>query len=415
MNRIKENEKNILTQSNKTSSRHSINNFAFNKLNLGLLPKGPPQISSLAVKTRNRNNSHIFLSPPNLIKNNNIKENSPIKKCIDKETNNNCNKNLYYKDNIKINNLINKNTTTNKRNQRNNSNTIFKRCLLGNDIVLPFNSPNDCNYSNSYMPYYTFSNAEKLNIWNTIVNNSNNIKNEINSLKEIKPNKTLTNIKLSDKRKIKNKNRARSQKKLFLNDLRTNEFLSNSNKNNNIGLNLFETIEISNYSKNNLNNIKNKKSGFKTIESFTQLRSESHYSKSSNFVKKQKRRNLKIRNNFNGKNKIINENYKNDGFENIKEKKTYNIAKKLLDEPNSFLYLMFNKIKNQKFDEDGNPQKMDLKKRFSEYKKDLNKLEQKARFELFNLKKQRVIGNEINMKGRVISTNTFFTLAFGGY
>ena len=265
------------------------------------------------------------------------------------------------------------------------------------------------------MPYYTFSNAEKLNIWNTIVNNSNNVKNEINSLKEIKPNKTLTNIKLSDKRKIKNKNRARSQKKLFLNDLRTNEFLSNSNKNNNIGLNLFETIEISNYSKNNLNNIKNKKSGFKTIESFTQLRSESHYSKSSNFVKKQKRRNLKIRNNFNGKNKIINENYKNDGFENIKEKKTYNIAKKLLDEPNSFLYLMFNKIKNQKFDEDGNPQKMDLKKRFSEYKKDLNKLEQKARFELFNLKKQRVIGNEINMKGRVISTNTFFTLAFGGY
>ena len=76
---------------------------------------------------------------------------------------------------------------------------------------------------------------------------------------------------------------------------------------------------------------------------------------------------------------------------------------------------MFDKIKGRKFDEEGNLLKLDLKKRFSEYKKDLNKLEQKARFELFNLKKQRVIGNEINMKGRVISTNSFFSLAFGGY
>ena len=76
---------------------------------------------------------------------------------------------------------------------------------------------------------------------------------------------------------------------------------------------------------------------------------------------------------------------------------------------------MFNRIKNQQFDEEGNLKKLDLQKRFSEYKKDLNKLEQKARFELFNLKKQRAIGNEINMKGRVISTNSFFNLAFGGY
>ena len=68
-------------------------------------------------------------------------------------------------------------------------------------------------------------------------------------------------------------------------------------------------------------------------------------------------------------------------------------------------------IKNQEFDENGNIKKKALKKRFIEYKKDLNKLEQKARLELFNLKKQRVIGNEIN-KGRIISTNTFFNLAF---
>ena len=411
MNKKKENEKQ-LTQSNKTS-KNSKNNFAFNQLNLGILPKCP-QLSPLAVK--NKNNSHIFLSPPNLKKNNILKENSPIKNCIDKETNNNCNKNLYHNDNIKINDIIKKNSLTNNRNKRNNSNIIFKRCLIGNDIKLPFNSLNNCNYANSYMPYYTFSNVEKLNIWNTIANNSNNIKKEIITLKDKKPNITLTNFKLSDnKRKLKNKNRAFSQKKFILNDLKPNEFLSKSNKNNNISLNLFETLEINSYSKNYLNNhIKNRNNKLKTIDSFTQFRSESRNSKFSNFIKKEKKRNLKIRKNLNIKNKI-NENYKNDEFKNAKEKNTYNIAKKLVDEPNSFLYLMYNKIKNQKFDDEGNPQKMDLKKRFSEYKKELNKLEQKARFELFNLKKQIVIGNEINMKGRVISTNTFFTLAFGGY
>ena len=53
-----------------------------------------------------------------------------------------------------------------------------------------------------------------------------------------------------------------------------------------------------------------------------------------------------------------------------------------------------------------------MKQRFEEYKKDLNKLEQTARFELFNLKKERIIGNEINMKGKITSANTFFGLAF---
>ena len=76
---------------------------------------------------------------------------------------------------------------------------------------------------------------------------------------------------------------------------------------------------------------------------------------------------------------------------------------------------MFNKMKNSKLDECENQKKFNLKRRFYEYKKDLNKLEQRARYELFNLKKQRVIGNEINMKGKVISTNTFFDLAYGGY
>jgi hypothetical protein len=39
-------------------------------------------------------------------------------------------------------------------------------------------------------------------------------------------------------------------------------------------------------------------------------------------------------------------------------------------------------------------------------------LEQNARFQLFNLKKERIIGNEIKMKGKINSTNTYFNLAF---
>ena len=38
-------------------------------------------------------------------------------------------------------------------------------------------------------------------------------------------------------------------------------------------------------------------------------------------------------------------------------------------------------------------------------------MEQNARLELYNLKKQRIIGNEISMKGKVISTNNQFNLA----
>ena len=73
------------------------------------------------------------------------------------------------------------------------------------------------------------------------------------------------------------------------------------------------------------------------------------------------------------------------------------------------MYLIYNKLKKQRLEEKN--KKLDLHRRFEEYKKDLKSIEQSARFEVFNLKKQRIIGNEVNMKGKIISTNTYFNLA----
>lgn len=286
------------------------------------------------------------------------------------------------------------------KNAGNFTNIVFKKYLLGNDIILPFNSIVNQfdDYSDSNRPFYTFSNY-------------GNFK-QLNSMSPMRTenravNKNISNFKLSCNKNITNKGR-HSQKRIAF----------GSNKN---GLSIYDSIEVKNCSYKHLNSKFKRRNISRKIDSFSNLKKDLTNSKTPklNLSKKNKKCksfNLKIHKIFKGENKnILSENNKNEGYESKKEIATYNIAKKLIDNPNSFVYLMFNKIKGHKFDEEGNPLKLDLKKRFNEYKKDLDKLEQKARYELFNLKKQRVIGNEIAMKGRINSTNTFFTLGFGGY
>ena len=134
-------------------------------------------------------------------------------------------------------------------------------------------------------------------------------------------------------------------------------------------------------------------------------------------IKKQsKKLNKKIYNYLNNNKDICKrENDNNNEIENIKESIAYDKIKNLIDEPNSLIYLMFNKMKKSNFKEMQNSKRYDLKKKIIEYKKELNKIEQRARLELFNLQKQIVIGNEVNIKGKIISTNTFFDLAFRDY
>ena len=351
----------------------------------------------------------MFLTPKKSIQND-IKEINSLNKCNKKVINEykNNNNSMHHKNNNKKNYSSHKNSLLIKiKNKQNSSNVIFKRYELGNDIKLPFKTIQNINYyDKSNMPYYTFNNYNRILSWSPIKSKSKDILLKTNYFLTQKNNKknTSNSFKIFNSNKRKNKKRNSEQRMIF--SLNKNS-IPNFNKNKNNGLNLYESIDINNYSNKNLNipfktqrNINKQK-----IELLSKLKNTSKKSKRLKLVKSAKFWPKK-----NKKDKML-ENFKNQGVGDVKESKTYNKAKILIDDPNSFVYLMYNRIKNQKFDDDGNIKKLDLKKRFIEYKRDMFKLEQKARFELFNLKKQRVIGNEIN-KGRVISTNTFFNLAF---
>ena len=365
MNKINENEKES-KENNK--SNHLFNNLLLNQLNLDNINKDK----------KHKNNSKILLSP----KSNSqriIRKSLSVKKSKEKKVNDY--KTLHFDDSNKIKRHINKNILY-LRHIRNMPNVIFKKYLLGNDIILPFNTIKDM----PYIPCYTLNNLN-----NNFSEKKSFIpfRNKIQDIPpiEYKPNKTyhIFNKKITNEKNYKTKKE------------------SSISKINNNKINLYDLIDIKNYSNKNTNSFK----AHNKVTSFTQIKKNTNKKINSTKIK-----HMKNENNF----KTL-ENYKNQEYEfdNKVESITYNKARQLIDNPNSFVYLMFNSIKDKKFDEDGNIKKLNLKKRFTEYKKDLNKLEQKARFELFNLKKQRAIGNEINMKGRVISTNTFFNLAFGGY
>ena len=115
----------------------------------------------------------------------------------------------------------------------------------------------------------------------------------------------------------------------------------------------------------------------------------------------------------NSKSNIKNEIKNNKEKEDKKKSLTYNKIKKLIDEPSSFVYLMYNQMQRLKLKKKENVKNISLKNRIREYKKDILKLEQSARYQIFNLKKQVAIGAEDTIKGKIISTNTFFDLAFG--
>ena len=279
---------------------------------------------------------------------------------------------------IKIGTLIKK-----KNDQSDNLKSIFKKYILGNDIVLPFN---------------TINNQENFNVSNKFY--------YMKSLSPIK--QSLTNKENNNYRTL-NKN-SFNKKIIFINrnEAKKSAIFYNRNKKS-LGHNLYEAININNFSN------KKRKPFFKTkkdkLHKLPHKENEEKKEKANSpfSLYKAKIKNLK-ENDFH----ILNTRNKNTKTEENKKKSlvSYNIIRSLLDNPDSAIYLLFQRIKKYHFDQEGNMKKLDLKRRFLEYKKDLNKLEQNARFQLFNLKKERIIGNEINMKGKINSTNTFFNLAF---
>ena len=370
MNNTNDNKKKL--KSNNTSN-HLFNNILLNQLNL-------EHINNKIYK----NASNILLTPKSNSQRNRTKS---FLSGIEREKKRiNDYKTLNLKNSHKIKKHINNNILY-LNHRKKMPNVIFKKYLLGYDIILPFNTIRDM----PNVPYYTItSNFNEKPSFSPFRN-----KNKTQEIPPIEYNSNKTynhynNNKLKKEKIDKSKKESSILSKI-----------NNSNK-----MSLYGLIDIKNYSHKKAKNIKAQGVVKNKINSFTQIK----YKKKTKF-NSAKHKQVKTM-----KNDKTLENYKNEGleYEDQKESITFNKAKELIDNPNSFIYLMFNSIKDQKFDEEGNIKKLDLKRRFNEYKKDLNKLEQKARFELFNLKKQRAIGNEINMKGRVISSNTFFNLAFGG-
>ena len=383
MKKIKENTKLL----NKTKN-HFFDNDLLNQLNLDVLKNKSHN------KSKINKNSQLFSSIKN-IQNEKTNNKNNINEINEYKTNT-----INYQNSNKIKYKSHSNLFT--KNKKRKDNIIFRKYLLGNDVVLPIKSIKD--FENSNIPFYIFDKSDKMSSLSPIKNN--NSKSILNSLIGDKYNHTCANFRSS--KKLKNIRVKSFKKKIFFYD-KSSKSIS-SNKNINTRLNLYDAIEENKLSNKNINKIY-----FKTIQNAKNKENDLFKCKNnnSNF----KNMNLANSTSLSNKNKDIPkrnnvENYKKDILDKIAKIK-YDKIRKLIDNPNSFLYIMFNKMNKQKFEDTEINNKLYMRKKFEEYKKDLNKLEQKARFELFNLKKERIIGNEINLKGRIISTNTFFDLAFG--
>ena len=303
---------------------------------------------------------------------------------------------------------------------------ILKQFLLGKDVILPCNSVNNLQELNKKLI--------EINSYNHKTIFTPNKKKKSNPLKisniSMKLNVSPDNSNNFEANIINNKRANRSRRKNiiqrknnshnYINNQRIT--LVNSKNINKFNENLYKTLDINIFPKN----IQNRNSYFKIHQNLTEsidsLKKGKKYSLSKDskypFLKnnsrnKMKNNAFKIRtNNINNNiNDFIDlkDNYNSERNEKEKDNSTYLLAKKLIENPNSFMYLIYNKLKKQRLEEKN--KKLDLHRRFEEYKKDLKNIEQSARFEVFNLKKQRIIGNEVNMKGKIISTNTYFNLA----
>lgn len=364
---------------------------------------------------RNKKKSYLFLTTKNKPKNLLYDQQINLKKNKNEERKINDEKNITpYRNNsrMKTQSKTNSLSIISKITEHSNSINVFKQYFVGSDINLPFNGGNNFyekSNLNAFSRIKTFSPIRKVH------SNSTNLKH--NSFIENKLHYKNNNFREFDKEKFRKRiicSSKRLSKKKLINLNRNKAYLEKE---------LYETININNYSNKNLRTwLKPQQNHANVISNkYIKDKIDSFFSLDKNKIKKKKKSYRLINNYFkrNSKNKIHNKsenhllrNPKIEEFKNEKELYAYNKAKDLINNPDSALYVLYQKVKKQKFDKEGNIKKLDLKKRFEEYKKDLNKMEQSARFELFNLKKDRIIGNEINMKGKITSTNTFFGLAF---
>ena len=401
-----ENKKSNEKEANQKSkeSKNIFNNCLLSKLNLKDLTNNPQYITESDAERNvknilktNSNNKNYFKKDINEYSNN------PINKDNHTQTstrNINSSKYLIKKKNLKI---------------------LYRKYLLGNDVILPLKTVNDV--ESSKIPYYLYDNSKNITLFSPT---KNKLKMSSKSLLH-KSYKTYYTTQ-SSKKTVKKRSQEKYKKNIFLNFKDSNYSSINSDKNrDNKKFNLYSSINLNNYSKNDLIFKSNKNFNINKSQFIKNISQNTNSNKEINlFFPIERSISSSKRNIYNNTNykrfnyQINNKNNKNEinKCKDIDEKKkrySYNKIKNLFDEPCSLINLMFNKMKNSKMTEMENQKKLNLREKILEYKKELNKLEQRARIQIFNLRKQVAIGHEDMIKGKIISTNTFFDLAFGGY
>ena len=410
---MKSNQRNLKQTIHRSmNSKHFFDNSILNQLNIEEIKKNSHYNLNTSI---DKNLKHLLT--PNKKAKNEVKTNNYDK--IIQEYINNDNE-IYFKDNKKVKSIKNINSSNNLL-KKNNLKVLYKKYLLGNDVILPLKTINDVEKSN--IPYFLYNNSKNITLFNPL---KNKIGISQKVLKNQKSYKTIYTLGSSNKEK-KNERIEKYKKKLFLELKDSSHRLINSNNNKqNNEFNLYASVNLLNNSK--------KEKYFKTRK-FSDI-NRTYFNKNISPNKKPKKENISLfpinkniylKTNYNRKENDFcinsNENTFKDELKNNKETednnkdiniKKFNKLKNLIDEPCSLICLMYNKMKNSKINEMANFKKSNLKQKICECKKDINKLEQRARYQIFNLRKQVVIGNENKIKGKIISTNTFFDLAYGG-
>ena len=402
------NKKRNSKQANKTNihSNNFFNNSILNRLNIEDLKQ-----NTLYISNYNKENSlgKNLTSHKQFM--NGMKTNNNFEKGINAYLNN-CNKSLHFHNRNKTRTLKYINSS---KDIKKNKNILYKKYLLGIDGIIPLKNVNN------NIPFYLYDNSKKRTSYDPI---KKNLKNNSKTLTNQKSFKTYYTWKSSDKRTKKKRN-GKLKKKLFLDFKGSNFCLFNINKSNQNNLsNIYDSINFNNYSKKDILFKSNKTFSIKKTQ-FSQNNSSNIKSIKSinsfipNEIQSDKKADTNIKTyNYINKSKSIYKNETNKSKEtedkkDEKERIVYDKIKKLIDEPSSFIYVMYNKMKRSKLRQIDNLKKISLKNKIREYKKEIVKLEQKARYQIFNLKKQVAIGAEDTIKGKIISTNTFFDLAFG--
>ena len=212
------------------------NNSILNQLNLEELRKNPLYTFS---NSKIENKSGLIQTPQIKLKNK-IKANNSMEKGIN-EYRNNENK---IKNNNKLRYLKNINSLNNI-NKKNNLKILYKKYLLGNDIILPLKSINQL--ENSNLPYYIFDNSNKINSFSPIKKNT---RSRPHSLISKNSYKTYNYLKSSNQIIPKKEIKKNFKNKLFFDNNESKDLLINLKKNNtNQHFNSYDSIDLQNNSK----------------------------------------------------------------------------------------------------------------------------------------------------------------------